>query len=371
MIRVLCVCGARPNFVKIAPIMEALSHQTGTQTLLVHTGQHYDTRMSGSFFEQLHIPEPDVNLEVGSASHGAQTAEVMKRFEPVCVEWQPDWVVVVGDVNSTVACALVAAKLPVKLAHVEAGLRSFDRNMPEEVNRIVTDSISDHLFVSEQSGLDNLEREGVPGDMTHFVGNVMVDTLLKHRAQAETSSILTRLGLQRRGYALLTMHRPSNVECKEAVTSILDALEVIGSDMPVVFPIHPRTRQFVHELGLSKRVERIKNMILLDPLGYLDFLKLMDNAGVVLTDSGGIQEETTVLGVPCLTLRDNTERPITISSGTNRLVGRDTHRIISAYNESRTDPPRLGVVPELWDGKSGERIVQCLLSAEQPALSYA
>jgi UDP-N-acetylglucosamine 2-epimerase (non-hydrolysing) len=362
MLKVLCVCGARPNFMKIAPIMKVLSRTDGVETLLVHTGQHYDERMSRLFFDELAIPRPDVNLDVGSGSHAVQTGDVMKRFEAVCEKHRPDWVVVVGDVNSTMACALVASKLGTRLAHVEAGLRSFDRTMPEEINRIVTDALSDRLFVTEPSGVENLRREGIADGKVHLVGNVMVDTLLGHRARAEHSSILSALRLERQRYALVTLHRPSNVDRVETFTSILDALEAISADMPVIYPVHPRSRGKLAELGLEARVDGVSGLRLVEPLGYFDFLKLMTEAAVVLTDSGGIQEETTVLGVPCLTLRENTERPITITQGTNRLTGSSTKAILAAYHDVRDNPPRRGTVPDMWDGRAAERIVSCLVA---------
>ena len=362
MAKILCVCGARPNFIKIAPIMKALASTDGVEGVLVHTGQHYDRRMSRLFFDELGIPRPDVNLDVGSGSHAVQTAEIMKRFEPVCRKHSPEWVVVVGDVNSTMACALVASKMGIKLAHVEAGLRSFDRTMPEEINRVVTDAVSDLLFATEPSGVTNLAREGISDGKVRLVGNVMADTLMSHRAAAEESSILTVLGLQAGRYALVTLHRPSNVDDTGAFSSILDALEAIGAEMPVVFPIHPRSRENLGKLGLSGRVEGLTSVRLIEPLGYLDFLKLMGSAAVVLTDSGGIQEETTVLGIPCLTLRDNTERPITITRGTNRLTGSSSKRILAAYHDVRDNPPVAGRGPDLWDGHAAERVVRHLIN---------
>ena len=359
MLKVVCVCGARPNFMKIGPVCDALAQVDSVEMLLVHTGQHYDERMSRLFFEELGIPKPDRNLEVGSGSHAVQTAEVMQRFEPVCLEFQPDWVIVVGDVNSTIACALVAAKLDIKVAHVEAGLRSFDRSMPEEINRTLTDAISDLLFVTEPSGLENLKREGIADEKVHLVGNVMIDTLLRNAARADKSDILEVLNLQRKNYAVVTLHRPSNVDRPETLSSVLSALETISRDMPVVFPVHPRTRGNLVNMGLVTRVDDLPNLRLVEPLGYLDFLKAMTEAALVLTDSGGIQEETTILGVPCLTLRENTERPITVTQGTNRLTGSQADAIVSAYREVRARPPK-GRVPDLWDGRAAQRIAAVL-----------
>jgi len=365
MLRVVCVCGARPNFMKIAPLVDALHRISGVTTTLVHTGQHYDEKMSRLFFDDLGIPKPQVNLEVGSCSHAVQTAEIMKRFEPVCLELRPDWVAVVGDVNSTIACALVSSKLGIKVAHVEAGLRSFDRSMPEEINRLLTDAISDLLFVTEPSGVENLRREGVADHKVHLVGNVMIDTLLRSRARAEESAILATLGIKKRNYAVVTLHRPSNVDEPETFGSILRALEEIARDMPIIFPMHPRSRKSLASLGLADRVERIGNLRLIEPLGYLDFLKLMADCRVVLTDSGGIQEETTILGIPCLTLRDNTERPITLTQGTNRLTGSTTDAILKAYRDVRDSPSAPVKAPDLWDGRAAERIVAVLTGADR------
>ena len=363
MIKIICVCGARPNFMKIAPIMRAFDESDKFEILLVHTGQHYDKKMSHLFFDELNIPKPNINLEVGSASHAIQTAEVMKRFEPVVQDFKPDYVLVVGDVNSTIACGLVAVKLGIKLIHVEAGLRSFDRKMPEEINRVLTDSISELLFVTEQSGIDNLNNEGVSQERIHFVGNVMVDTLIANREKAMASDILQKMDLAEKGYAVITLHRPSNVDDMSKFEEIITAFEEIEKDMKLIFPIHPRTRNNIKGTELGKRVEAMKNLILLDPVGYLDFLCLTSNAALVMTDSGGIQEETTILGVSCMTLRENTERPSTITEGTNRLVHITTEDILKNYNELKARDFSLKAnTPSLWDGKAAQRIAEIILN---------
>lgn len=363
MIKMICVCGARPNFMKIAPLMKVFRKRNNFETLLVHTGQHYDEKMSKLFFEELEISKPDINLEVGSGSHAVQTAEIMKRFEPVVQNFKPDYVLVVGDVNSTIACGLVAVKFGVKLIHVEAGLRSFDRSMPEEINRVLTDAISDLLFVTEQAGVDNLRKEGVSSDKIYLVGNVMIDTLLSNKAKAEASDVLERMSLQRKRYAVITLHRPSNVDDIVGLEKIISAFEVIERDIKLVFPIHPRTRKNMEGTRLQERTELMKNLILLEPVGYLDFLKLMSNAALVMTDSGGIQEETTILQVPCMTLRENTERPVTITEGTNRLVHIDSRDILRNYNEIKSNNfEAKGKIPKYWDGKAAERIVTLIES---------
>ncbi len=358
--RIINIVGTRPNLMKIAPLMEAYADAPGIEPILVHTGQHYDDNMSDLFFRQLGIPEPDLNLGVGSGSHAVQTAEIMKAFEPVARERDPSAVVVVGDVNSTIACGLVAAKLGIPLAHVEAGLRSFDRTMPEEINRVLTDAISDLLFCTEQSGVENLRREGVAEERIHLVGNLMIDTLLQHRARAAQSPILGDLGLASGRYAVLTLHRPSNVDDPETLGRIWDALEALQRDMPLVFPAHPRTRRRMAEFGLSPRIDALENLRVLEPLGYLDFLQLMACARLVLTDSGGIQEETTVLEVPCLTLRENTERPVTLEAGGNQIVGSDPGRILAAYQKIVDGQTGSGATPPLWDGRAAGRIVEIL-----------
>jgi len=360
-IKIICVCGARPNFMKIAPLMRAFSRRAGFQTLLVHTGQHYDENMSKLFFDQLAIPKPDINLEVGSGSHAVQTAQIMERFEPIVLDFQPHYVLVVGDVNSTIACGRVAVKLGVKLIHVEAGLRSFDRAMPEEINRVLTDSSSDLLFVTEPAGMENLKNEGVNSHQAYLVGNVMIDTLLTNRDKAEQTDILAQLKLQPRNYGLITLHRPSNVDTPASLISIFRAFAEIQKEMRLVFPIHPRTRKNIQKAGLDEMVAGMKNLLLLEPLGYLEFLNLTSHAAVVMTDSGGIQEETTILGVPCMTLRENTERPITITQGTNRLVHTTTEEILAKYQECTRNPLPAGhTCPELWDGQAAERIVQII-----------
>lgn len=360
MVKLLNIVGARPNFMKMAPIIAAIQRRATevTQTL-VHTGQHYDEAMSASFFRDLGMPAPDINLEVGSGTHAQQTARVMLAFEPVLSEQKPDWVVVVGDVNSTLACALVARKLGIKVAHVEAGLRSFDRDMPEEINRILTDQLSDLLLTPSADGDANLLREGIAPERIVRVGNVMIDTLLQQVERAQASPILRELELKPRSYGVVTLHRPSNVDDPESLRGILTALGEIAVELPLVFPAHPRTQARMREFGLAVP----PGMRVIDPLGYLEFMRLWSNAKLVLTDSGGLQEETTALGIPCLTLRENTERPVTIEQGTNRLVGCDPAAIKqTAFSVLRGELKLAGRVPELWDGKTAERIVDALLA---------
>jgi UDP-N-acetylglucosamine 2-epimerase (non-hydrolysing) len=346
---------------KIAPLMRAFKKSGQFQTLLVHTGQHYDEKMSKLFFDELDIPKPDINLEVGSGSHAVQTAEVMRRFEPVVIDFKPEYVLVVGDVNSTIACGLVAVKLGVKLIHVEAGLRSFDRTMPEEINRVLTDSISDLLFVTEQAGIENLKHEGINSSKVHLVGNVMIDTLLANREKAQQSNVLNELGLERGKFAAITLHRPSNVDDIERLGKILAAFEEIQKELKLVFPVHPRTKKNIAGSKWEGRVASMKNLLLIEPVGYLDFLCLMSNAALAMTDSGGIQEETTILGVPCMTLRENTERPITVTEGTNRLVPLETTDILRHFNEIKAAGfNSRGKIPHLWDGKAAERIAKVI-----------
>lgn len=351
--KLVTVVGARPNFVKIAPLLWQLQKTPAVTARLVHTGQHYDERMSRLFFEELRIPRPDVNLEVGSGSHAVQTAEVMKRFEPVLLAEKPDAVLVVGDVNSTLACALTAVKLGIRVAHVEAGLRSGDRTMPEEINRILTDALSHWLFVSERSGVANLRGEGIAGERIFFVGNVMIDALLACRERAEQSTILEQLRIKAGDYGVLTLHRPANVDDPVQLRQLFRAIERLQREVPIVFPVHPRTRRALEAAALPA----LPNLRLTEPLGYLDFLKLTANARLVLTDSGGIQEETTVLGVPCLTLRENTERPATVEEGTNVLVGLEPGAIVSWGLQALSAFRWKGGRPELWDGRAAERII--------------
>lgn len=355
--KILAVVGARPNFMKIAPLMWEFQRHSQIAATLVHTGQHYDPKMSQLFFDELQIPRPDVNLEVGSGSHAVQTAEVMKRFEPVLLQHKPDVVLVVGDINSTLACALTAVKLSVPVAHVEAGLRSFDRSMPEEVNRVLTDAISRWLFVSEPSGIENLRRESIADEKIFFTGNVMIDTLLARRPQIEDSAILRKLELPDKSYAVLTLHRPSNVDDADTFRRLMRVVAELQAELPIVFPIHPRTRKNIEALALRP----MPNLRLIEPLGYLDFMKLVGHSRLVLTDSGGIQEETTVLRVPCLTLRSNTERPATVEQGTNVLVGLDPTKIRAAWRSALDSPKHRTRIPELWDGKAAVRIVDALL----------
>ncbi len=356
--KIIHVVGARPNFMKVAPVISAMNEHDGFKQKLVHTGQHYDKNMSEIFFHQLEIPEPDINLEVGGGSHAAQTAQIMMRFEEVVLNEKPDWVLVYGDVNSTMAATLVSTKLGVKVAHVESGLRSFDRTMPEELNRLVTDQLSDLHFTPSKDGNVNLEKEGISQDKIHLVGNVMIDTLVRllpKAEQQERSSLFE--GVPKNAYCLVTLHRPSNVDNEEMLKSIFSTLNIIRKDIPIVFPIHPRTRQRVASLNMTMDESRFK---LLDPVGYLSFLTLQRHAALVITDSGGIQEETTYLNVPCLTVRENTERPVTVSLGTNQLVGQDMNRLRSEVEKILNGDRKKGQIPPLWDGKSGKRIAEIM-----------
>ncbi|MGY6214062.1 non-hydrolyzing UDP-N-acetylglucosamine 2-epimerase [Methylolobus aquaticus] len=365
MLKVINVVGARPNFMKMAPIIEAMNrHPQAIDHLLVHTGQHYDERMSRTFFDELGIPKPDIDLEVGSGSHAEQTGKIMIEFERVCRTERPDLVVVVGDVNSTMACTITAKKLGIRVAHVEAGLRSRDMAMPEEINRLCTDVLCDYLFTTDRLADENLRCEGANEERIHFVGNVMIDTLLKHKELASARGVLSEWSLEPGAFATLTLHRPSNVDDPEIFRGILDALSEIAQEVPIVFPIHPRTRKMAEEFGYSGYFTEggaVRGIWLTEPLGYLDFLHLNMNARLVLTDSGGLQEETTVLGVPCITMRRNTERPITCTEGTNHLVGDQGPDILVAAQKVLRGQTAAGRIPEKWDGRAAERIVEVLL----------
>lgn len=366
--KIINVVGARPNFMKMAPIIEALNHYPDRfEHLLVHTGQHYDEKMSSAFFEDLGMPKPDIDLEVGSGSHAEQTALIMVRFEQVCLAEKPDLVIVVGDVNSTLACTITAKKLGIKVAHVEAGLRSRDMGMPEEINRLCTDVLCDYLFTTDHFADENLIAEGVSKEKIHFVGNVMIDTLIKHREMAASLSLCKDLNLYAGGYATLTLHRPGNVDDPGVLSDILEALTSISGALPIVFPIHPRTKKMAEKFGLLDCFNfdgEVKGIWCTEPLGYLEFLHLNMNARMVITDSGGIQEETTVLGVPCITIRPNTERPITCTEGTNMLVGTNPQDILEIADKILHAQTGSAKVPERWDGRAATRIVDVLIEAE-------
>lgn len=362
--KVILVAGARPNFMKIAPIVNAIAKQNATkawgdvhiESRLVHTGQHYDIKMSEIFFQELGLPHPDINLEVGSGSHATQTANVILKFEQVCLQEKPDWVIVVGDVNSTMACTIVAAKLGIKVAHVEAGLRSFDRTMPEELNRLVTDALADLLLPPSEDGIENLLKEGVAREKIELVGNVMIDSLIENLPKSRQSKILETTGVEKRKFAYVTLHRPSNVDTKESLSKIISELKKLTKHISVVFPIHPRTRQRLKDFGIN--VDDTPALHILEPLGYHDSLCLTENARLLLTDSGGLQEESTYFRTPCLTLRPNTERPITVSVGSNKLTRLDT--LHADLAEILNGPETRGQNPEFWDGKSAERIIKSL-----------
>jgi UDP-N-acetylglucosamine 2-epimerase (non-hydrolysing) len=359
--KILNIVGARPNLVKIAPLLKAMLSNNRIKPILVHTGQHYDEKLSGIFFEQMAIRRPDINLDVGSGSQAWQTAEILKRIEPVLVEQKPDVVLVVGDVNSTMAASLAAAKYGIPIAHVEAGLRSFDRSMPEEINRVVTDALADYLFVTEESAIKNLLKEGHSREQIYFVGNVMIDALQQFLPLAQQSCILHDLDVIKNGtclpFGVLTLHRPANVDSLDTLGRLLSAVEKVADKIPIIFPVHPRTQQKLADLG-KKHSPRLR---MIDPLGYLEFLHLLSCARLVLTDSGGIQEETTALGVPCLTLRENTERPVTVTKGTNHIVGQDPNRILPVIDLILSGRDKTGQMPEFWDGHAAERIIEILV----------
>ncbi len=376
--KVIQVVGARPNFMKVAPLHRAIQKLAGWTSKIVHTGQHFDAKMSDVFFTQLELPTPDFFLGIGGGSHTEVTAKIMVAFEKIVEAEQPDLIIVVGDVTSTLACTLVAIKMGIKVAHVEAGLRSFDRTMPEELNRILTDSVADYLFVTEESGLQHLKNEGVADERVFFSGNVMIDSLVRYQEKAKTTTILEDLGLATSAsrlstadsglatpdsrlstadYIVMTMHRPANVDTKEGLESILELIELSSKDTKIIFPIHPRTRAHMEKFGLAERLDQAQNLIMTEPLGYLEFIQLMSNATAILTDSGGIQEETTYLGVPCLTFRDSTERPITVTLGTNQLLSDlDPKKTYAALQEILAGKVKKGSIPPLWDGKAAERI---------------
>lgn len=365
-VKLLIIAGARPNFMKVAPLIkrvrahgsEGNQNGVGLEYRLVHTGQHYDEKMSDIFFSELGIPAPDINLGVGSGSHAVQTANVMAKFEPVCEQEAPDWVVVVGDVNSTMACTLVCAKMGIKVAHVEAGLRSFDRTMPEEVNRIVTDSLADLLLTPSPDADENLRREGIPDAKIKLVGNVMIDTVVANLDKARASRLMPELGLEARGFVYATLHRPSNVDQEESLAAIMTELKHLATRVPVVFPMHPRTRKMCEQFGIS--LNGNPNLKILEPIGYHDSLSLTENARLVITDSGGLQEESTYFRTPCLTLRPNTERPITITHGSNRLTALPQLR--SDITRSLRGEERAGTVPPLWDGQAAKRSIEHILN---------
>ena len=383
--KVIQVVGARPNFMKVAPLHRAIQKLAGWTSKIVHTGQHFDAKMSDVFFTQLELPTPDFFLGIGGGSHTEVTAKIMVAFEKIVEAEQPNLIIVVGDVTSTLACTLVAIKMGIKVAHVEAGLRSFDRTMPEELNRILTDSVADYLFVTEESGLQHLKNEGVADERVFFSGNVMIDSLVRYQEKAKTTTILEDLGLATSDsrlstadsglsttdsrlstpdsrlatsdYIVMTMHRPANVDTKEGLESILELIELSSKDTKIIFPIHPRTRAHMEKFGLAERLDQAQNLIMTEPLGYLEFIQLMSNATAILTDSGGIQEETTYLGVPCLTFRDSTERPITVTLGTNQLLSDlDPKKTYAALQEILAGKVKKGSIPPLWDGKAAERI---------------
>jgi UDP-N-acetylglucosamine 2-epimerase (non-hydrolysing) len=377
--KVIQVVGARPNFMKVAPLHRAIQKLAGWTSKIVHTGQHFDAKMSDVFFTQLELPKPDFFLGIGGGSHTEVTAKIMVAFEKIVEAEKPDLIIVVGDVTSTLACTLVAIKMGIKVAHVEAGLRSFDRTMPEELNRILTDSVADYLFVTEESGLQHLKNEGVADERVFFSGNVMIDSLVRYQEKAKTTTILEDLGLRTSDsglataaerqlstsdyglstsdYIVMTMHRPANVDTKEGLESILELIELSSKDTKIIFPIHPRTRAHMEKFGLAERLDQLQNLIMTEPLGYLEFIQLMSNATAILTDSGGIQEETTYLGVPCLTFRDSTERPITVTLGTNQLLSDlDPKKTYAALQEILAGKVKKGSIPPLWDGKAAERI---------------
>ncbi len=359
MKKIHLIVGARPNFMKMAPLYkEFKKYPNEFEIKLIHTGQHYDEKMSKFFFDDLEMPKPDEYLSVGSGSHGVQTAKIMERYEEVLFREIPDLVIVAGDVNSTVACAIDAVKVHIPVAHLEAGLRSFDRSMPEEINRILTDSISDYLLTPSLDGNEHLKNEGIDEEKIYFVGNIMIDSLMNYREKAKKSLIMDEIGVSKNDFVLITLHRPSNVDSKEGFRIILEAFKEIGKSIKLVFPIHPRSKKNIEKLGLNDLLKSIPNLKLIDPVGYYDFMNLQMNAKFILTDSGGIQEESTFFGIPCLTLRPNTERPITITEGTNQLVNLETEDIVGKAKNILNGEHKEGKIPKFWDGKTASRIVE-------------
>jgi len=356
--KIVNVVGTRPNFMKIAPIIRAMNNDERIEHILVHTGQHYDAKMSNTFFDELKIPTPDVYLEVGSDSHARQTAKIMMAFEKVCEDFMPDYILVVGDVNSTMACSLVASKMNIGVIHVEAGIRSGDRDMPEEINRLVTDALADYLLPPSSDAVHNLKSEGHHHEKIEMVGNIMIDTLKYAEEDIQSSKILSELGVKPNEYVTLTMHRPSNTDTEIVLREVFEAIDYVQEKIPVVFPMHPRTKKMINQFGLQDMINKMSNLITTEPLGYFDFGKLTSKSKFVITDSGGIQEETTIYGIPCITIRKNTERPITISKGTNKIVGNNKYAIIECADQILQGQWKKGEIPKYWDGKTAERILQ-------------
>jgi len=359
-IKILCVVGARPNFMKIAPLLEEFKNHPKFNPILIHTGQHYDKEMSGNFFKELNIPKPDYSLGVGSGSHGEQTGKIMIEFEKVCFKESPSLIIVVGDVNSTIAAALVGAKLHIPVAHIEAGLRSFDIRMPEEINRRLTDHVSNFLFVTEPSGVKNLLDEGINKRKIYLVGDIMIDTLIKSKIKIQNSRILENLGIEKRTYAVLTLHRPANVDDKKVFLNIISVLNKIQKKIKIIYPIHPRTKKQINKFKLLNRFKKMKNLIITSPIGYIDTMKLIGESKFLMTDSGGLQEESTFLKIPCLTIRETTERPITVETGTNIICKRGNIKIIKEVQKILSGKEKRGRVPKLWDGKTAKKIVKIL-----------
>lgn len=359
-IKIIVIAGARPNFMKIAPFVQELNKHSDITNMIVHTGQHYDSAMSGTFFDELQIPKPKYNLGVGSGSHAKQTAEIMMKFEKICITEKPNLVVVVGDVNSTIACALVAKKLKIKVAHIESGLRSFDREMPEEINRVLTDNISDYLFVTEESGITNLKKEGFPSDKIFYVGNIMIDTLINNLKNIDKEKTYKNFNLKPNDYAVVTLHRPKNVDTKEKLQKCFSILNKIQKKIKIIWPIHPRTDKNIKIFNLDKEANKLKNVYFVHPLSYFEFMSYVKNCKFVLTDSGGIQEETTYLKVPCITMRESTERPSTVDVGSNTITNLDEEYILRVFKRIQNNTYKKSTIPKYWDGKTAMRIVKII-----------